>query len=243
MSLAFVVARCPLQSRGAAKMTVTGLRSLLGFLHLRGLIAGPLAGAVPSTASWRLSGLPRALEPEQLQALLGSCDRETATGRRDYGVLAMLARLGLRAGEVAALSLDDVDWRAGELVIVGKGRRSERLPLPTMSARRSSTTCGPGGPRQRRTGGCSCVSSAPHHGLTTGGVTQVVCRCAPRRAGPDPRAPAAAHRRDGDAQGRREPGGDRAGTAPPAGADHGDLRQGRPRRAAAARAAVAGGRS
>ena len=85
--VAFVVARCPVQSRGAAKMTVTGLRSLLGYLHLRGLIASPLAEAVPSSASWRLSGLPRALEPEQLQALLGSCDRGTAAGRRDYAVL------------------------------------------------------------------------------------------------------------------------------------------------------------
>jgi integrase len=73
--VAFVVARCPAQSRGAAKMTVTALRSLLGFLHLRGIVSGPLADAVPSTASWRLSGLPRALEPEQLQALLACCDR------------------------------------------------------------------------------------------------------------------------------------------------------------------------
>jgi integrase/recombinase XerD len=109
---------------------VTGLRSLLGFLHLSGLIAGPLAEAVPSTASCRLSGLPRALEPEQLDALLSSCDRETSTGRRDYAVLVMLARLGLRRGEVAALKLEDVGWRAGELMIVGKGRRAERLPLP-----------------------------------------------------------------------------------------------------------------
>ena len=87
--VAFVVARCPGQSRGAAKMTVTGLRSLLGFLHLRGIVSGPLAEAVPSTASWRLSGLPRALEPEQPQALLESCDRDTANGRRDYAVLAL----------------------------------------------------------------------------------------------------------------------------------------------------------
>src|SRR5439155_1197025 len=75
--VAFVVDRCPVQSRGAAKMTVTALRSLLGFLHLRGIVSGPLGEAVPSTASWRLSGLPRALEPEQLQALLACCDRAT----------------------------------------------------------------------------------------------------------------------------------------------------------------------
>jgi integrase/recombinase XerD len=66
--VAFVVERCPAQSRGAAKMTVTALRSLLAFVHLRGIVSGPLAEAVPSTASWQLSGLPRALEPEQLQA-------------------------------------------------------------------------------------------------------------------------------------------------------------------------------
>jgi integrase/recombinase XerD len=178
----FVVAVCPGQSRGAAKMTVTALRSLLGFLHVRGLIGRSLVGAVPSTASWRLSGLPRALEPEQLKALLGSCDRQSITGRRDYAILTMLARLGVRAGEVAALALEDVDWRAGELVIVGKGRRSERLPLPVdvgeaivdyLQASRPATA-------QDR---CLFVRvRAPHHGLTTGGVTQVVVAAA-RRAG------------------------------------------------------------
>ena len=127
---AFVVARCPGQSRGAAKMTVTALRSLLGFLHVEGLIAESLVGAVPSAASWRLSGLPRFLEPGQAQALLDSCDQRTVLGRRDLAILTLLLRLGLRAGEVAGLCLEDLDWRAGELVVVGKGRRSERLPLP-----------------------------------------------------------------------------------------------------------------
>ena len=111
-------------------MTVTALRSLLGFLHVEGLIAESLIGAVPSAASWRLSGLPRFLEPDQAQALLDSCDPQSVTGRRDLAILTMLLRLGLRAGEVAGLSLEDVDWRAGELVVVGKGRRTERLPLP-----------------------------------------------------------------------------------------------------------------
>jgi integrase/recombinase XerD len=127
---AFVVARCPRQTRGAAKMTVTALRSLLGFLHVEGLIERSLVGAVPSAASWRLSGLPRALEPDQVERLLASCDRGSGTGRRDFAILAVLVRLGLRAGEVAGLRLDDIDWRAGELVVVGKGRRAERLPLP-----------------------------------------------------------------------------------------------------------------
>jgi len=127
---AFVVARCPAQPRGAAKQTVTALRSLLVYLHVEGEIGRPLAAAVPSVAGWRLAGLPKGLEPGEVQALLASCDRATATGRRDRAIVTMLVRLGLRAGEVAALTLDDVDWRSGQITVRGKGDRSERLPLP-----------------------------------------------------------------------------------------------------------------
>ncbi|MEO8969622.1 MAG: site-specific integrase [Solirubrobacteraceae bacterium] len=178
--VAFVVARCPAQSRGAAKMTVTALRSLLRFLHLRGLVVEPLGEAVPSTASWRLAGLPRALEPEQLDALLASCDRGAATGRRDYAVLVMLARLGLRAGEVAALGLEDVDWRAGELRIVGKGRRAERLPLPADVGAAIVAYLQDG--RQVTALDRSLIVRvrAPHHGLSTGGISQIVFAAAAR---------------------------------------------------------------
>jgi site-specific recombinase XerD len=180
--IGFVVARCPTQSRGAAKMTVTALRSLLGFLHLRGVISESLVGAVPSTAAWRLSGLPRALEPEQVDALLGSCDRASSSGRRDFAILTMLSRLGMRAGEVAALALDDVDWRAGELVIVGKGRRSERLPLPVDVGEAIVDYLRAGRPVTAQDRCLFVRVRAPHHGLTTGGVTQVVVSAA-RRAG------------------------------------------------------------
>ncbi len=180
--VAFVVQRCPLQSRGAAKMTVTGLRSLLGYLHLRGVIGGPLGDAVPSTASWRLSGLPRALEPEQLAALLGSCERGSSTGRRDYAILLMLARLGLRAGEVAALRLADVDWRTGELVVVGKGRRSERLPLPADVGAAIVGYLRAGRPATAQDRSVFVRVRAPHSGLTSGGITQVVVAAA-KRAG------------------------------------------------------------
>jgi integrase/recombinase XerD len=178
--VAFVVARCPAQSRGAAKMTVTALRSLLGFLHLRGLVSGPLAEAVPSTASWRLSGLPQALEPEQLEALLGSCDRASPNGQRDYAVLVLLARLGLRAGEVAALKLDDVDWRAGELRIAGKGRRAERLPLPEDVGEAIVAYLQDGRPAAALDRSLIVRVRAPHHGLTGGGVTQIVFAAAAR---------------------------------------------------------------
>lgn len=179
---AFVVARCPGQSRGAAKMTVTALRSLLGFLHVEGLIAGSLIGAVPSAASWRLSGLPRFLEDDQAQALLDSCDPQTATGRRDLAILTLLMRLGLRAGEVAGLRLEDLEWRAGELVVVGKGRRSERLPLPVDVGEAITGYLRDGRPGSALDRMVFIRIKAPHRRLTTGGVTQVVV-AAGQRAG------------------------------------------------------------
>jgi len=128
----FVVARCaPGRCSGsAAKILTGGLRSLLRYLHLAGFTAIPLAPAVPRAAGWRLSSLPRALEAGEVARLLASCDRATAIGRRDRAILSLLARLGLRCCEVAALCLDDIDWRAGEITIRGKGSATERLPLP-----------------------------------------------------------------------------------------------------------------
>ena len=80
--------------------------------------------------------MPKALDAATVAALLGSCDRGTVVGRQDFAILTMLVRLGLRAGEVAALRLDDIDWRVGELLVRGKGDRLDRLPLPRMSAQR-----------------------------------------------------------------------------------------------------------
>jgi len=109
---------------------LSGLRSLLRFLFASSKTVLNLAYAVPSVPQWRQQSLPQALEPHELQAVLATCDRRSAIGCRDYAVLLLLGRLGLRAGEVAALQLDDVDWRAGELTIRGKGRTLDRLPLP-----------------------------------------------------------------------------------------------------------------
>ena len=89
-----------------------------------------LSAAVPSVAGWRLAGLPRGLEPGQARRLLSSCDRRSTLGRRDFAILTLLLRLGLRRGEAARLALGDVDWRAGEIVVHGKGGRLDRLPLP-----------------------------------------------------------------------------------------------------------------
>ena len=121
---------CHAANRSHAKRLATALRSFLRHLHQRGDIAADLAGAIPTVTIWRLSELPKSLLPEQVELVLASCDRNTATGRRDHAVLLLLARLGLRGGEVATLTLDDVDWDKGLVTIAGKGQRREALPLP-----------------------------------------------------------------------------------------------------------------
>ena len=117
------------RGRRSAQLTTTVLRSFLNFLFRDGRIAVKLAAAVPTVAGWRLSELPRFLEAAEVEKVLRSCDRRRKTGKRDYAILLLLARLGLRAGEAARLSLDDINWDAGELCVHGKGARVDRLPL------------------------------------------------------------------------------------------------------------------
>lgn len=126
----FIVRRAQAGSLTRAKLAVTALRSFLRFLQQRGWLTKDLAGALPGVASWRLAHLPKALPVEQVERLLASCDRGTVAGRQDYAILMLLARLGLRGGEVSALTLDDLDWDCGEIVVRGKGQRLARLPLP-----------------------------------------------------------------------------------------------------------------
>jgi integrase/recombinase XerD len=171
---AFVVAACPGRPQGTAKLIVTTLRSLLTWLHVEGVIATSLADAVPAVAGWRLTGLPRGLEPEQLRWLLASCDRRRRVGRRDYAILLLLSRLGLRAGEVAALGLDDLDWRSGELVIRGKANRSERLPLPADVGSAMTAYLRHGRPATAQGRSLFVRAKAPHRPLTTAGVSMVV---------------------------------------------------------------------
>ena len=127
----FVLTECRHRSRRMSGALVSTLRGLLRFLFLEGLLSADLTGAVPKVASWRCASLPKALPSEDVARLLASCDRMTAVGRRDFAILLMLSRLGLRACEVAKLRLADIDWRAGELIVRGKQDRHERLPLPT----------------------------------------------------------------------------------------------------------------
>jgi site-specific recombinase XerD len=111
------------------KVIVPALRVFLRWLHQRGDTDTSLSGCVPAVADWRLATVPKSLPSEQVECLLERCDRTTALGRRDYAILVLLARLGLRAGEVVAMELDDLDWQSGELVVRGKGGRQDRLPL------------------------------------------------------------------------------------------------------------------
>jgi site-specific recombinase XerD len=127
----FIIRHLKAGSRGQAKRVVSALRSFLRFLHQRNKITINLATAVPGVADWRFSHLPRSLPQNQVKQLLASCDRTTPVGRRDYAILLLMARLGLRAGEIAKMTLDDLDWARGEIVVHGKGQREARLPLPT----------------------------------------------------------------------------------------------------------------
>lgn len=116
----FVLEQGATRKVGSTKNMVMAVRSLLRFLHLDGVTAEDLEGAVPAVAP-QPRPLPRALDPGVVRRLLASCDRRTRTGRRDFAVLLVLTRLGLRAGEVAAIELEDIDWRRGELLVRSKG--------------------------------------------------------------------------------------------------------------------------
>lgn len=118
------------RSAGSAILTAQVARSVLRFLHAAGLVPRDLAPAVPRVARWRLAGLPARVDAATMTALLASCDRATETGRRDYAVLLAYGRLGLRSADMARLTLDDFDWRAGQVTIRGKGGRTDVFPLP-----------------------------------------------------------------------------------------------------------------
>ena len=173
-------------SPGGAQLMTTGLRSLLRYLWLHGQITSDLAACVPTVPSWRLTRIPISLNLQDVRRLLEACDQHTAVGRRDRAVLLLLARLGLRASEVATLMLDDVDWMAGEITIPGKGARRDKLPLPSdvgaalaAYARRDRPRCG-----TRR---FFLRARAPHQGFSSFvAVSDIVAR-ALGRAGLHPR--------------------------------------------------------
>ena len=185
----FILAESRKGKVGSVKSTTTRLRSLLRYVYLEGLTPNALAGAVPSVACWRLSSLPKAMPTGDIAKLLKSCDPREAVGRRDFAIVMLLWRLGLRCGEVARLELGDICWRSGELVIRGKGNRNDRLPLPS--------DVGEAIVKWLQNGRPQCSDKAvfvrvrpPIGQLSSGGVSAVVLNGCKRAAVP----PAGAHR-------------------------------------------------
>ena len=225
----------------SARNLLSALRSFLRFLYVTGRTSQPLVAAVPAAAVWRGPQLPRAVPLPVAGDLLGSCDQTTPGGRRDLAVLLLLLlRLGLRAGEVAGLELDSIDWRAGEIVVEGKSRRPERLPLLVDVGEAIAAYLRDGRPRVTRTGGVPPGEGASRGAFALRRTLGRLQRLRSLRRAPLRPAPAQAHARDRDVASRSLSA--RGGPAPPAPQPRrdGNIRQGRRQRVARARHDVAG---
>jgi integrase/recombinase XerD len=168
-------------SVSATQFFVAGLRSFLRFCFIEGLVEADLSQAALPVTGRRRSSLPRGITKPDANALLACCDRRSVVGRRDYAVITTVLRLGLRASEVAGLRLDDIDWRAGELVVRGKGARSDRLPLPADVGRSIASYLQRGRPRSKRRE-VFLRARAPFGPIAPGTVSSTVRRAC-RRAG------------------------------------------------------------
>jgi site-specific recombinase XerD len=129
--IGFVQQQAAHLSPAAAKSATTALRAFLRYLRHSGLLPHDLITAVPTVPNWSMSRIPKAISPEHVRAVLDHCPRDTPVGRRDYAILLLLARLGLRAGEIVSLTLESINWEAGVISICGKGGQSASLPMPT----------------------------------------------------------------------------------------------------------------
>jgi site-specific recombinase XerD len=184
-----VVTEAAAMSVVSAQYFVVALRSFLRFCFVEGLVESDLAAAALAVAGRRRSFLPKRMDKSDAEAVLRSCDRRHAVGRRDHAILTTLLRLGLRASEVAGLMLDDIDWRAAEIVVHGKGRRDDRLPLPADVGDAIVGYLHRGRPKTTTRREVFLRSRAPLAGLGRQGVSSIVYRaCA--RAGV---APVGAH--------------------------------------------------
>lgn len=169
----FLLVECDKRSVNSSKSVVTGIRSLLRFLHVEGITPGSLSGAVPTISGWAGGFLPRGIDAASVKALLAGCDRASVKGSRDFAVLVLLTRLGIRAGEVAALKLGDIDWRGGEILVRGKAARVERLPLPVDVGDALVGYVRDARPRGERRELFLRVA-APYQGITVGGISVLV---------------------------------------------------------------------
>ena len=129
--IGFITQQAKHLSPARAKVATTALRSYLQYLRYCDQIQLDLSAAVPTVPNWSMTGIPRAIAPDHLQAIFAHCPRNTPLGRRDYAILMLLAHLGLRAGEIVSLNLDSIDWEVGSIAVTGKGNQAASLPLPT----------------------------------------------------------------------------------------------------------------
>lgn len=171
-------------SPAVAKSATTALRAFFRYLRHSGLLARDLVAAVPTVPHWSMTGIPRAIAPEHVRAVLDHCPRDTSVGRRDYAILLLLARLGLRAGEIVSLSLESIDWEAGVISICGKGAQSASLPLPVDVGEAIADYLRHGRPRgdSRR---LFLRALAPLRGLGAAQTVTTIVAAALKRAGVD----------------------------------------------------------
>ena len=177
----FILRHTPGMDVRRAQLMTTAFRSFFRFLFQKGELQADLAASVPTVANWRLSTVPKYLAPKEVKRVLKSCNRRTGVGRRDYAILLLLARLGLRAGEVVALQLEDVNWRAGEILVRGKGLVHDRMPLPSDVGRALAAYVRRDRPRcqTRRVFVCT---KAPRRGLAHSSTLSTIVRRALTRA-------------------------------------------------------------
>ena len=168
-------------SVSAAQNFVSGVRSFLRFCFIEGLVGSDLSRAALFARGRSSSSLPRGISRADARALLGSCDRRHALGRRDYAIVIMLLRLGLRRSEVAGLTLDDIDWRGGLLLVRGKGSRQDALPLPADVGEAIASYLRRGRPQSSRRE-VFLRARAPYEPIASGTVASTVRRAC-RRAG------------------------------------------------------------
>ncbi len=181
----YLLRYCKRYSTSRAQLLVTALRSFFRYALAKRLIANDLASCVPAVAFWKRGSLPKGIPQNQVRRLLQSCDRRTPIGRRDYAILLLLARLGLRCHEIVIMALDDVDWDKGEMTVRGKGSRHDRLPIPADVGKAIAAYLQRGRP--------SCATRrlfvrayAPHIGFTRSPAIFEIARRAAERASLDP---------------------------------------------------------
>lgn len=169
-------------SRNLAEAMCTTLRSFLQYLRYRGEISVELSGSLPHARKWRFTSLPSYLEPREIERVLATCNRRSPVGRRDYAILQVLSRIGLRANEVRLLTLDDIDWESGQLTVRGKGGRDAVMPLPKDVGAAIVDYLRHGRPisDSRR---LFLRDHAPRDGFVTSGAVTCVAKLALRRAG------------------------------------------------------------